>query len=70
LVAFSCPRGVKLSKSSRFSSVHGSGGFVVRNDRMVVINVSFKYTFSHDGIVSLHGEISEFIGPSFDSRVL
>jgi hypothetical protein len=70
VVAFSSPRGVKFSESSGFSCVHG-GSFSVRIDDLVIVNdVVLEDTFSHDVVVSLHCEVSEFIGPSFDSRVL
>jgi hypothetical protein len=40
-VALSSPRSVQVSKSGRLRGVHGSGSFVVGNDRVIVINVSF-----------------------------
>ena len=40
-ITFSSPRSIKVSKSSRLRGVHGSGGFVVGNDRVIVINVRF-----------------------------
>jgi hypothetical protein len=37
---------------------------------VIVINVSFKNTFSRNGIVSLRGQSSKLLSPSGDSRVL
>ena len=50
--------------------MHLSGRFIVSNDRVIVLNVSFKYTLSRDGVVSLRGKGSKLSGPSGDSRVL
>jgi hypothetical protein len=69
-VALIGPGFVEFSESSRFSGVHLSGSFVVSNDRVIVLNVSFKYTLSRDGVVSLRGKASKLSGPSGDSRVL
>jgi hypothetical protein len=68
-IAFGGPVVIESSKSGRFSSVHGSGGSVVFNDGVIVINVRFKDTFSGNGVVSLRGESSKFVGPSSDSGV-
>jgi hypothetical protein len=40
-VAFSGPRSVEFSESSRFRGVHSGSSLVVGNDRVIVINVSF-----------------------------
>ena len=69
LVALSSPRGVELSKSSRFRGVHGGSSLVVGDDGVIVINVRFKDSFSGNGVVSLRGESSKFVGPSSDSGV-
>jgi hypothetical protein len=64
------PRIEKLSESFELRGVHSGSGFIVGNDRVIVINVSFKYTFSRDGVVSLAGQGSKFLSPSSDSLVL
>ena len=68
-VAFSGPRSVEFSESSRFRGVHSGSSFIVGNDRVIVINVSFKYTFSRDGVVSLRGQSSKLLSPGGNSRV-
>ena len=70
LVALGSPRIEELSESSRFRSVHSGSSLVVGNDRVIVINVSFKNTFSRNGVVSLRGQSSKLLSPSGDSRVL
>ena len=69
-IALSGPSVEEFSESIRFRSVHSGSGLVVGNDRVIVINVSFKYTFSRDGVVSLAGQGSKFLSPSSDSLVL
>ena len=68
-VALSSPSVEEFSESSRFRSVHSGSGLVVGNDRVIVINVSFKYTFSRDGVVSLRGQSSKLLSPGGNSRV-
>lgn len=45
-IALGGPRLKELSESSRFRFVHSGSSLVVGNDRVIVINVSFKNTFS------------------------
>ena len=68
-VAFSSPRYVESGESGRFSSVHGSGFGVVFDNSVIVVDIGLKDTLSGDGISSLIGKGSEFLGPSSDSGV-
>ena len=70
VVAFSGPRAKKISESRRFSSVHSSSLCVRINDGVIVSDVRLEYTLSHNVVVSLKSEVSEFIGPGGDSGVL
>ena len=63
------PSFVELSESSGFLSVHSSVFGVGLDDGVIVINVGFEDALSNDGVVSLSGKSSEFLGPGSDSRV-
>jgi hypothetical protein len=49
--------------------VHGSGLGVVFDNIVIVVDIGLKDTLSSDGVSSLIGKGSEFLGPSSDSGV-
>ena len=62
-IAISLPVSVEISKSGLFSIVHCGILYVIINNGVIVINVSFKDAFSGNSIISLGGEGGKFLFP-------
>ncbi len=62
-IAISLPVGVEVGESSLFSIMHSGILYVIFNNGVIVINVSFKDAFSGNSIISLGGEGGKFLFP-------